>query len=298
MKSRSTSSTFADQSSRKKLCYVDTRTQDLFYLYSNDPFLKGSNSTHLKKLHPVCDSCVKDFSEKKIPRLSRFGGFNSGDPLPLQFSSLTQAEIALVSPINPLLVIAYRKNGCRVASGHVSFISRMSNLMKVIKILPRRVKELEFVRVERQTSCDVEGNPRWNHLLCRRQMCRDFLIFNLMHSPGYETITGGINYENLELLSERDYLDVSVIVDQSIIDQMVAAEEDLGPAPDQMAPEEAASNIPQTAVSVDSEGITVVSVDSSAVIDENAAEISGLAKRIEDEMQVIRVNHRFSRGRR
>ena len=68
---------------------------------------------------------------------------------------------------------------------------------------------------------------------------------------------------------------------------MVAAEEDLGPAPDQMAPEEAASNIPQTAVPVDSEGITVVSVDSSAVIDENAAEISGLAKRIQDEMQVI-----------
>ena len=109
-----------------------------------------------------------------------------------------------------------------------------------------------------------------------------------MQNPGYETITGGINFENLELLPEKGYLDVSVIVDLSIIDQMVAAEEDLGPAPDQMAPEEAASNIPQTAVPVDSEGITVVSVDSSAVIDENAAEISGLAKRIEDEMQVIK----------
>jgi hypothetical protein len=185
----------------------------------------------------------------------------------------------------------------------------MSSLMKVIKILLRRVEELEFIRVERQTSSDVEGNPRWKHLLCRRNMCRGFLIFNLMHSPGYETITGGINYENLDLLPERDYLDIPVIIDQTIIDKMVAAEEDLGPAPDQMAPEEAASNIPQTskstsisssssfepttisatatAVPVDSEGITFVSVDSSAVIDENAAKISGLAKRIQDEMQVI-----------
>ena len=202
------------------------------------------------RLDTVCNACIEDIVDPKlkVPRFSSAGGFDHGMDLPAYFQDLSYAELALTSLIQPAICISYIKDGGKMSKGHVSFIDRTKSIISLAKTLPLLPSELHIVTLMREIPGDAQGMKKFKHHICRRDKCERWLEFKIKYYPGMENVF--LDRSRFKNLPIDGYIDANIILDKSLIDDFVIAE-DLGPARDQLQPQK----LPVDDLAADTNGI-------------------------------------------
>ena len=145
----------------------------------------------------VCKRCTKD--------PVTFSAENDMDPglVPEELTGLTQVEQLLIAQIIPMMTIVRLPRGGQFGySGNI--INLPQDLPSLVSSLPRRVTDTDIVVIRKQ----LEENTHHDFRV-RRSVIHRALQYLKDHNPFYGHID--INDDNLQLLPEDDFVDVTSV---------------------------------------------------------------------------------------